>query len=106
MSTVSIMPGIEVRAPQRQETNSGFVGSPNFMPIAASVFCNAAATSSRSDWGNCRPSCEIDRAELGADREAGRDRQTELGHLGEVCPLAAERILHRCVAFGSLRAEE
>ena len=49
---------------------------------------------------------EKDRAELGADRESGGNGQVELGHLGEVRPLAAERVFHRRIAFGSLRAEE
>ena len=29
---VSIMPGIESRAPERTETSSGFFRSPNFLP--------------------------------------------------------------------------
>jgi hypothetical protein len=29
---VSIMPGIEARAPERTETSSGFSLSPNFLP--------------------------------------------------------------------------
>ena len=52
------MPGIDVRAPLRQLNSSGFSGSPNFMPIASSVFRKAAATSSRSDCGNWRPSAK------------------------------------------------
>jgi hypothetical protein len=31
---VSIMPGIETRAPERTETSSGSAGSPNFLPTA------------------------------------------------------------------------
>ena len=42
--TVSIMPGMELRAPERQETSSGFSGSPKFIPMAASTFLRAAAT--------------------------------------------------------------
>ena len=33
LRTVSIMPGMETRAPERQETSSGFLGSPNLAPI-------------------------------------------------------------------------
>ena len=29
---VSIMPGIDARAPERTETSSGFLASPNFLP--------------------------------------------------------------------------
>ncbi len=49
--TVSIMPGIERRAPDRTEISSGFFGSPNFFPITFSVFAIAFATSSSRDFG-------------------------------------------------------
>ena len=70
------------------------------MPIASSVFCRAAATSSRSDCGNLPSLGEVDRAELGADGKAGGHGQAELGHFGQVGALAAERVLHRRIAFG------
>ena len=34
---VSIMPGIESRAPERTETSSGFFRSPNFLPVCCSM---------------------------------------------------------------------
>ena len=49
------MPGIDWRAPERQETKSGLSGSPYFMPMASSVFFKAAATSSFSPLGNLPP---------------------------------------------------
>ena len=39
-------------------------------------------------------------ADLGRDREAGRHRQAEVRHLGEVRALAAEQILHVGLALG------
>ena len=33
---VSIMPGIEARAPERTETRRGFSRSPNFLPVISS----------------------------------------------------------------------
>ena len=44
-------------------------------------------------------------ADLGRDREAGRHRQPEARHLGEVRALAAEERLHVGTAVGTLRAE-
>src|SRR5665648_655045 len=38
-------------------------------------------------------------ADLGGDREAGRHRQPDAGHLGEVGALAAEQVLHALVAL-------
>jgi hypothetical protein len=35
---VSIIPGIEALAPERTETNNGFLASPNFLPASFSVF--------------------------------------------------------------------
>jgi hypothetical protein len=43
---------------------------------------------------------EIGRAEVGRDGEAGGDRHVQLGHLSQVGALAAEKLLHCCVAFG------
>ena len=40
--TVSIMPGMDWRAPERQETSSGFSGSPYLRPIFASTRAKAA----------------------------------------------------------------
>ena len=34
---VSIMPGMEARAPERTETSSGFSLSPNFLPVISSI---------------------------------------------------------------------
>ena len=42
---VSIIPGIELLAPERQLTRSGFSLSPNFIPMISSVFLRASATS-------------------------------------------------------------
>ncbi len=40
---VFIMPGMENLAPERQETSSGLVGSPNFLPACFSVTLRAAS---------------------------------------------------------------
>lgn len=45
---------------------------------------------------------EVDLAGLGGDGEAGRDRQTQVGHLGEVGPLAAEKVLEVAVSLGEV----
>ena len=45
---VSIMPGIESRAPERTETSSGFLVSPNFLPEAFSSLPTAAFMSASS----------------------------------------------------------
>ncbi len=44
-------------------------------------------------------------ADLGGDGEAGRHRQAEIAHLGQVCPLAAEQVLHARLALGLAIAE-
>ena len=44
----SSMPGMELRAPERQLTRSGSFSSPNFLPMIFSVASSAAATSALS----------------------------------------------------------
>jgi len=51
LRTVSIIPGIELLAPERQEMRSGFSLSPNFMFITSSVLAIAALTSSNNGAG-------------------------------------------------------
>jgi len=46
MRTVSIMPGIEARAPERTETSSGLLASPNVRPTTCSTDASALSTSS------------------------------------------------------------
>ena len=42
---VSIIPGMELRAPERQLTSSGSFGSPKRLPMIFSVAARASATS-------------------------------------------------------------
>ena len=49
--TVSIIPGIDARAPERTETSNGFAGSPNRMPIERSTFFKACNASSQRPGG-------------------------------------------------------
>jgi len=44
LRTVSIMPGIDRRAPERQEINNGFPASPYFIPMIDSIFRSASRT--------------------------------------------------------------
>ena len=55
LSTVSIIPGMENLAPERTETNKGFVGSPNFLPLSFSAFFIAASVCSHIPLGNLPP---------------------------------------------------
>ena len=46
-----IIPGIEKAAPERTETSSGFLGSPNFFPTFSSIFCKPSLTWSHMPSG-------------------------------------------------------
>jgi hypothetical protein len=48
---VSIMPGMDTRAPERTDTSSGLAGSPKRLPTASSTRASASATSARSSSG-------------------------------------------------------
>ncbi len=49
--TVSIIPGIDLRAPERTETSSGFLASPNLVPMTDSTRPSARCTSAASAFG-------------------------------------------------------
>src|SRR5205807_5974902 len=49
------MPGMENLAPERTETSSGFLGSPNRLPIFRSTVASARRTSSIRPGGKVRP---------------------------------------------------
>src|SRR5712671_499325 len=49
---------------------------------------------------------EIGDAQLGGDREAGRNGQTQIGHLGEAGAFAPEDVAHGCRAIRVAIAEE
>ena len=51
------------------------------------------------DWVLAAIAVEM-RADLGGDREASRNRKTDAAHLGEICTLASEEVLHRGVSVG------
>ncbi len=48
---VSIMPGIDICAPDRTDTSSGFLGSPKPLPVSFSTFLIAALTWSINPGG-------------------------------------------------------
>ena len=102
---VSIIPGIEARAPERTERRSGRSSPPSVLPVICSMPARAASTSA-SKVGRVAPAVGVVvRADLGGDGEARRHRQAEIGHLGEVCALAAEEIAHLRLALGFAVAE-
>ena len=49
---VSIMPGMDVGAPERTDTRSGLSAAPNFRPVASSRRTRLRPTSSSSPWGH------------------------------------------------------
>jgi hypothetical protein len=48
------MPGIESRAPERTETNSGFLRSPNRLPVCCSMEATPASICPRNAAGYVR----------------------------------------------------
>jgi hypothetical protein len=102
---VSIIPGIETAPPERTETRSGFRASPKPRPVVSSsfvMFCADLVLESR----RARSGGEKLHAGRAGDREPRGDRHTEIGHLGEVRPLAAQHGLHVPGAVGFAVAEE
>ena len=101
---MSIMPGIETRAPERTETQQRAVRIAEALPDGALDPCERGQDvgfhGARED---ALPA--VLAADLGRDREAGRDGDAEPGHLGEVGSLAAEQLAHRRAAVGAPASE-
>ena len=93
LSTVSIMPGIEARAPERTETRSGLSASPKVRPAIRRRARAPPRPRLRAPGRIGAAVVVVVGADLGRDGEAGRHRQAEIGHLGEVGALAAEEVL-------------
>ena len=52
---MSIIPGIDIAAPERTDTSNGFLGSPSFLPVDFSTRASACSTCSQSPGGNLLP---------------------------------------------------
>ena len=78
---MSIMPGIESRAPERTETSSGLPGSPNFLPVSFSIKATALRIVVQQFGGILLAVLVVVRADFGGDGEARRHRQADVGHL-------------------------
>ena len=85
------MPGMDSLAPERQETSSGFFGSPKPLPVVFSIAFSAASSCSHIPSGNLLARGQVGVAGLGGDGEAGRDRQLDARHLEQIRALAAEQ---------------
>ena len=88
---MSIIPGIEIAAPERTETSSGSPASPKRFP----VFCSSRANV-LGDLGleAIREVAlgHVGAAGVGRDRETGGNREPERCHLGEADSLSAEQL--------------
>ena len=92
---VSIIPGMESRAPERTDTSRGRSWSPNLLPVDFSTLAIAAAT-----WAsNCLRIRAIVivkiTANLSGNGESRRHWQTDPRHLMEVRAFAAQQSFHR-----------
>ena len=92
--TVSSIPGIDSRAPERTDTSSGSSPSPKRLPACCSSRPSASATWSAIPVGLGAVGAHVLDARLGRDRESGRDAvgPQNLGHLGDVRALASEQL--------------
>jgi hypothetical protein len=92
---VSIIPGIEARAPERTELAAGDFGDMRQTRVdllleVLRVFLGVGV---------------IVGADRGGDGEARRHRKAQVGHLGEIGALAAQQFLHAGAALRLAAAE-
>ena len=91
---VSIMPGIEARAPERTDTSSGAVASPKVAPTVLADVRQRGLDLLLETVRQLAAVGVVGRAHLGGDGEARRHRQAEARHLRQVGALAAQQLLH------------
>ena len=101
--TVSSMPGIDSRAPERTDTSSGSSGSPRRLPVCSSSRATASSTC-RSRPAGKSPVAHVGDAGLGRDREPVGDahRAADPRHLGDVGALSAEQVAHLARPLGEV----
>ena len=103
---MSIIPGMESRAPDRTATSNGMaLVSPKVVPIICSIRRIPSSTSACIVLGISAVMCVKVSADFGRNREARRDRQTDPCHFGQVRAFAAEQRLHLSVPIGLTLAE-
>ena len=102
---MSIMPGIEARAPERTETSSGFFGSPSLAPIDFFDLGERGGDLGLQLGRVGVVLLVVVGADLGGDGEARRHRQPEARHLGQIGALAAEQVAHIGAALGRAAAK-
>ena len=78
---MSIIPGIEIAAPERTETSSGLDGSPKLVPVACSSRLMCSVDLVLEAGGQLAAGGHVGAAGVGRDREAGGDRNAEVRHL-------------------------
>ncbi len=88
----SIIPGIEIAAPERTETRSGLAASPNRLPVRSSSARHSFLDLAVEPIRNSASRSHVRAAGIRRHREPGRDRDAELRHLGKADPLPAEKL--------------
>jgi hypothetical protein len=101
---VSIIPGIENFAPDRDEQR--VLGRSERRAGRFLELLQVRGNRGVHVRRNLLVLLVVDVADLGRDREPGRHGQARVGHLGEARALAAEEIFHVAVAVGLAVAEE
>jgi hypothetical protein len=91
---VSIMPGMDSRAPERTEKSSGILLAAENLPCCFSTALTAALTSAARLEGYFPAGLREVRAHFRGDGEAGRNGETDSGHFGKIGTLATKEVLH------------
>ena len=102
MSTVSIMPGIEMAAPERTETSRGRFTSPKCRPVRAPSCLQLAIQHLREAFQRGFASPQIVPANLRAQDEGRRHGQSAAGQPHEIMRLGADGFLGRNLPGGAI----
>ena len=89
---MSIIPGIEIAAPERTDTSSGSSESPKRLPVFSSSAREMLLDLGLEAVGHRLAVLHVRARGVGRDREARRDRHSELRHLREPDALAPQEL--------------
>jgi len=88
---VSIMPGMEMAAPERTDTKSGSIVVAKLLPADRFELPEPGADLILQTVGPAAIVCAGTRTGLGGDGKAGRDRETDASHLRQPRALPPSR---------------
>ena len=96
---MSIIPGMEMRAPERMERRRGFLGSPNLHPHGLFQLAHGRLYLLFQAGRIFFLVGVVDVADFGGDGESGGNGNLQAGHFRQIAALATQKVAHLGVPY-------